>query len=64
MTEKSEQPSADSFALPWIISSDSHIIEPPDLWTRRADEVVTTSFQIYTDWIADSPIPSSRGRAT
>ncbi len=64
MTEKSEQPSADSFALPGIISSDSHIIEPPDLWTRRADEVVTTSFQIDNDWISDSPIPSSRGRTT
>ena len=24
-------------AVDWMISSDSHIIEPPDLWTERID---------------------------
>jgi len=37
MAAQRAQPPADSFDLPWIISSDSHIIEPPDLWTRCAD---------------------------
>ncbi|MBW2422089.1 MAG: amidohydrolase [Deltaproteobacteria bacterium] len=36
MAAERTQSSADAFALPWIISSDSHVIEPPDLWTRCA----------------------------
>ena len=36
-TTEQARSAAEVMATTWIVSSDSHIVEPPDLWTRHGD---------------------------
>ena len=49
--------SSSGYKIDWMISSDSHIVEPPDLWTESIEDSTFPRSRVITaEILADVPV--------